>query len=260
MLQELDYCCGLPTLGSVLQSIPCPLPAHTPMHPVRCWMYKMASCCTQDVTHASTPYRTAYLLVESQRLLCHEARLGHRSLHRVHQQQHTVAHVEDTLHLTTEICVTWGVNHIDLGTLVPAGVCVCVWVGGGAGGSMSVGKGWDAKEQDWRAGARPAQQLDTPTGSATPAQACCSFCHSDRNAQPTKLAATPDAHHCQSTHAAEPTLPHTAWTHLRMHPPDGCVLCQDGDTAFTLQRVAVHHTHRHVLHTQATHTADTVRH
>jgi hypothetical protein len=34
--------------------------------------------------------------------------------------------------------VTWGVNHIDLGTLVPAGVCVCVCVcvcvGGGAGG------------------------------------------------------------------------------------------------------------------------------
>jgi len=68
---------------------------------------------------------TAHLFVELQRLFEHKARLGHGSLHTVHQQHHAIAHVEHTLHLTTKICVTRSVNHVDLDA--------CITVGGGVG-------------------------------------------------------------------------------------------------------------------------------
>ena len=40
-----------------------------------------------------------HLLVQGQGLAQHKARLGHGSLHAVHQQQHAVGHVEHALHL-----------------------------------------------------------------------------------------------------------------------------------------------------------------
>mmetsp|Transcript_11194 Transcript_11194/g.33573 ORF Transcript_11194/g.33573 Transcript_11194/m.33573 type:complete len:301 (+) Transcript_11194:1425-2327(+) len=60
-------------------------------------------------------------LVQLQRLAQDKSSLRHRTLHRVHQQQHAVAHVEHTLHLPTKVSVTWGVDDVDLAALVSDG-------------------------------------------------------------------------------------------------------------------------------------------
>ena len=46
-------------------------------------------------------------------LACHEARLGHRAVHRVDQQQHTVDHREDALHLAAEVGVAGSIDDVD---------------------------------------------------------------------------------------------------------------------------------------------------
>ena len=46
--------------------------------------------------------------------LQHEARLRHRPFEGIHQQQHTVRHVQHTLHLATEIRVPRSVDDVDL--------------------------------------------------------------------------------------------------------------------------------------------------
>ena len=58
------------------------------------------------------------LLAQRQRLLQHEARLGHRALEGVHEQQHAVAHVQHALHLAAEVGVARGVDDVDLVVLI----------------------------------------------------------------------------------------------------------------------------------------------
>ena len=43
-----------------------------------------------------------------------EARLGHRALEAVHQQQHAVHHLQHALHLAAEVRVAGGVHNVDL--------------------------------------------------------------------------------------------------------------------------------------------------
>ena len=54
------------------------------------------------------------LQTDLQGLLQHEARLGHRTLKGIDEQQTAVGHVQHTLHLTTEIGVSRGINNINL--------------------------------------------------------------------------------------------------------------------------------------------------
>ena len=44
--------------------------------------------------------------------------LGHRSFKGVNDEDDTVYHLEDTLHFSAEVCVTWSVNDIDLDPFV----------------------------------------------------------------------------------------------------------------------------------------------
>ena len=54
------------------------------------------------------------LQTDLQGLLQHEARLGHRALKGIDEQQTAVGHIQHTLHLTTEIGVSRGINNINL--------------------------------------------------------------------------------------------------------------------------------------------------
>ena len=60
-------------------------------------------------------------MVQLKRTLKHEARLGHGALCGIDQQQNSVDHLEHALDLTAEVCVTGGVNDIDLDVLVVDG-------------------------------------------------------------------------------------------------------------------------------------------
>ena len=60
-------------------------------------------------------------MTQLQRLLQHEAGLGHGTLGGVHQQDDAVDHLQDPLHLAAEVGVTRGVHHIDLVVLVVDG-------------------------------------------------------------------------------------------------------------------------------------------
>ena len=61
------------------------------------------------------------LVAQLQRLLQHEAGLGHGTLGGVHQQQNAVDHLEDALHLAAEVGVARGVHDVDLVVLVVDG-------------------------------------------------------------------------------------------------------------------------------------------
>ena len=54
-------------------------------------------------------------------LLEDETGLGHAAFERVHEKQHAVRHVEDALHLSSEIAVAGGVYDVDLDVLVGDG-------------------------------------------------------------------------------------------------------------------------------------------
>src|SRR4051812_34777187 len=56
--------------------------------------------------------------VQMQSFLQYETGLGHRAFKGIHQQQYTIGHFEYTLHLTTEIGVTWSIDYIDLNVLI----------------------------------------------------------------------------------------------------------------------------------------------
>ena len=58
------------------------------------------------------------LLAQREGLLQHEARLGHRALEGIDQQQHAVAHVQHALDLAAEVGVARGVDDVDLIVLV----------------------------------------------------------------------------------------------------------------------------------------------
>ena len=58
-------------------------------------------------------------------LLKHESGLGHRALCRVDEKDNTVNHLKDTLNLATEVCVSGGVNHVDLNTLIVNSSILC---------------------------------------------------------------------------------------------------------------------------------------
>mmetsp|Transcript_5914 Transcript_5914/g.16562 ORF Transcript_5914/g.16562 Transcript_5914/m.16562 type:complete len:439 (+) Transcript_5914:770-2086(+) len=62
-----------------------------------------------------------HLFVQRQRLPQHKARLRHRTLDRIHQQQHAVRHVQHALHLPSEIRVPRGINDVNLLVLVRDG-------------------------------------------------------------------------------------------------------------------------------------------
>ena len=62
-----------------------------------------------------------HLLVQGEGVAQHEARLGHRPLDRVDQEEHPVAHVEDALHLAAEVGVARGVDEVELVPLVADG-------------------------------------------------------------------------------------------------------------------------------------------
>ena len=62
-----------------------------------------------------------HAVIQRQRALQHEAGLGHGPLCGIHQQDDTVYHLEDPLHLTAEVGVSGGVHHVDLGVLVMHG-------------------------------------------------------------------------------------------------------------------------------------------
>ena len=55
---------------------------------------------------------------ESQGLLQNESRLRHRSLEGIHEQQHTVGHIQHPFHLASEVGVPRSVDDIDLISLV----------------------------------------------------------------------------------------------------------------------------------------------
>ena len=57
-------------------------------------------------------------VIQLQRLLQHEASLGHGAFRRIHQQQNTVHHLENTLHLASKVGVAGGVDDIDLHAFV----------------------------------------------------------------------------------------------------------------------------------------------
>ena len=57
------------------------------------------------------------LQAQLQCLLQYEAGLRHRALKRIDEQQAAIGHIEHTLHLTTKVRVTWGIQDVDLGTL-----------------------------------------------------------------------------------------------------------------------------------------------
>ena len=57
-------------------------------------------------------------VIHGKSLFKHEASLGHRSLSRVNEKNNAVNHLEDTLNLTAEVCVTGGVDNVDLYVLV----------------------------------------------------------------------------------------------------------------------------------------------
>ena len=57
-------------------------------------------------------------MVERQRALKHESRLGHGTLCRVNKQNNAVYHLKYTLDLAAEVSVAGGVNDIDLYILV----------------------------------------------------------------------------------------------------------------------------------------------
>ena len=61
------------------------------------------------------------LVSQLQRLLQHEARLGHGALCRVDQQDNAVDHLQNTLDLAAEIGVTRGVDNVDLCSLIVNG-------------------------------------------------------------------------------------------------------------------------------------------
>ena len=65
------------------------------------------------------------LVLELERLLEHEARLGHRALCRVNEKQYAVYHLEYTFDLTAEVCVSGGVDDIYLDVLVVNGRVLC---------------------------------------------------------------------------------------------------------------------------------------
>jgi hypothetical protein len=50
-------------------------------------------------------------------LLQYETGLRHRAFEGIHQEEHTVGHVEYTFHLATEVGVTWGVDDVDFCSL-----------------------------------------------------------------------------------------------------------------------------------------------
>jgi len=54
------------------------------------------------------------LQVEFQRILQHEARLGHRTFDSINEQNATIGHIENTLHLAAEVRMSWGVDNINL--------------------------------------------------------------------------------------------------------------------------------------------------
>ena len=58
---------------------------------------------------------------QRQRVLEHEAGLGHRALEGVDQQQHAVDHLEHALHLAAEVSVAGGIHDVDLHVLVVDG-------------------------------------------------------------------------------------------------------------------------------------------
>ena len=60
-------------------------------------------------------------MTQLQRLLQHEAGLGHGTLRRVHQQDDTVDHLQDALHLAAEVGVAGGVHDVDFIVLVVDG-------------------------------------------------------------------------------------------------------------------------------------------
>ena len=61
--------------------------------------------------------------LERERFAEHEARLRHRTVERVHHEQHAVHHAQDALDLTSEVGVTGRIDDVDLGA-VPANGCV----------------------------------------------------------------------------------------------------------------------------------------
>lgn len=66
-----------------------------------------------------------HAMVERQRLLKHEARLGHGSLRGVHQKNDTVHHLERPLDLATEIGVAGGVDDVDFDAVIVHGGVLC---------------------------------------------------------------------------------------------------------------------------------------
>ena len=60
-------------------------------------------------------------MAQLQRLLQHEAGLGHGAFRRVHQQDDAVDHLEDAFHLAAEIGVARRVDDVDLRALVVHG-------------------------------------------------------------------------------------------------------------------------------------------
>ena len=61
------------------------------------------------------------LQIQLQRLLQHEAGLGHRALEGIHQQQHAADHLQHALHLAGEVGVTGSVDDVDLGVMIMHG-------------------------------------------------------------------------------------------------------------------------------------------
>jgi hypothetical protein len=58
---------------------------------------------------------------QRERLAEHEARLRHGTVERIDDEQHTVDHAQDALHLATEVGVARGVDDVDLRFLPPNG-------------------------------------------------------------------------------------------------------------------------------------------
>ena len=56
-----------------------------------------------------------------QRFLQHKPRLRHRTFESIHQQQAAVSHIQHTLHLTSEIAMSWRVNNVDFYALIDNG-------------------------------------------------------------------------------------------------------------------------------------------
>ena len=53
-------------------------------------------------------------MAQLQRLLEHEAGLGHGALGGIHQQDNAVDHLQNTLHLAAEVSVARGIHNVDL--------------------------------------------------------------------------------------------------------------------------------------------------